>query len=150
MCSSDLADLINTIKKQNPSAIGLDLFRDFPVEPGNKELTQVFKTTPDLIGIEKRSGNRDRSNVNPSQVLKALGQTSSNNILIDGDGKLRRAMMYWTTPDGSESLESLGLRLALIHLEKQGITPIAASETDRKSTRLNSSHVSQSRMPSSA
>ncbi len=125
-----LADLINTIKKQQPRAIGLDLFRDFPVEPGNKELNKVFKTTPNLIGIEKRSGNHDRSSVNPSHVLKALGQTSSNNILIDGDGKLRRAMMYWTTPDGSESLESLGLRLALIYLEKEGITPIAANQTN--------------------
>lgn len=125
-----LADLINTIKKQQPRAIGLDLFRDFPVEPGNKELNQVFKTTPNLIGIEKLSGDRDRSSVNPSQVLKALGQTSSNNILIDGDGKLRRAMMYWTTPDGSKSLASLGLRLALIYLEKDGITPIAADATN--------------------
>jgi adenylate cyclase len=118
-----LANLINDIKKHQPRAIGLDLFRDFPVEPGNRELTQVFKTTPNLIGIEKRSGNRDRGSVNPSQILKALGQTSSNNILIDGDGKLRRALLYWTTPDASESLESLGLRLALIYLEKEGITP---------------------------
>jgi adenylate cyclase len=125
-----LANLINDIKQHQPRAIGLDLFRDFPVEPGNRELMQVFKTTPNLIGIEKRSGNRDRGSVNPSQTLKALGQTSSNNILIDGDGKLRRGLLYWTTPDGSESLESLGLRLALIYLEKEGITPEAASDSN--------------------
>ncbi len=125
-----LANLINDIKQHQPRAIGLDLFRDFPVEPGNRDLIQVFKSTPNLIGIEKRSGNRDRASVNPSQTLKALGQTSSNNILIDGDGKLRRGLLYWTTPDGSESLESLGLRLALIYLEKEGITPEAASSSN--------------------
>lgn len=125
-----LATLITDIKQHQPRAIGLDLFRDFPVEPGYQELQQVFKTTPNLIGIEKRSGQRDRATVNPAQTLKKLGQTSSNNVLIDGDGKLRRALLYWTTPDGSASLESLGLRLALMYLEREGIKPEAASATN--------------------
>ncbi len=125
-----LAGVLTTIKKHKPRAIGLDLFRDFPVEPGNRELLQVFKTTPNLIGIEKRSGGSDRSSVNPAQVLKALGQTSSNNIITDGDGKLRRALMYWTTPDGTDTLENLALRLSLLYLEKENITPEAASPTN--------------------
>lgn len=130
MDDKTLATLIKDIKQHQPRAIGLDLFRDFPVEPGNRELVQVFKSTPNLIGIEKRSGPRDRGSVNPPQMLKALGQTSSNNLLLDGDGKLRRGLLYWTTPDRTESLESLGLRLALIYLEKEGITPEAASDSN--------------------
>ena len=125
-----LAGILNTIKKQKPRAIGLDLYRDFPVEPGNKELIQVFKTTPNLIGIEKRSGGQDFSSVNPARVLKTLGQTSSNNIIADGDGKLRRALLYWTTPDGTDTLENFGLKLALLYLEKEKITPEAASPTN--------------------
>ena len=122
-----LATILNQIKQHRPRAIGLDIFRDFPVEPGNQELLKVFKTTPNIIGIEKRSGLRDRNNVNPSAVLKQLKQTSSNNIVIDGDGKIRRALMYWTTPDGEDPIESLGLRLALLYLQKEKIKPTAAS-----------------------
>ena len=48
----------------------------------------------------------------------------------------------------------LGVPSSLVSvLEQQGITtptPIQAATLDRKSTRLNSSHVSESRMPSSA
>jgi adenylate cyclase len=131
-----LASILTTIKKQNPRAIGLDLFRDFPVEPGNRELLSVFKTTPNLIGIEKRSGGSDRSTVNPAQVLKTLGQTSSNNIIIDGDGKLRRALLYWTTPDGSNTLESLALRLSLLYLQKEKITPEAANDSPNAPLKL--------------
>ncbi len=125
-----LAGILNTIKKQNPRAIGLDLYRDFPVEPGNQDLIQLFKTTPNLVGIEKRSGGQDSSSVNPARVLKTLGQSSSNNIITDGDGKLRRALLYWTTPDGTNTLENFGLKLALLYLKKEKITPEVASPTN--------------------
>jgi adenylate cyclase len=121
-----LANLLQKIKDQKPSAIGLDLYRDFPVEKGYPQLTQVFKTTPNLIGIEKRGNSQGQGQVSPSPILKALGQTASNDFLLDGDGKLRRGLLYWT--NGDDSQEFLGLRLALIHLEKQGIQPDENSE----------------------
>ncbi|MBD2328579.1 adenylate/guanylate cyclase domain-containing protein [Alkalinema sp. FACHB-956] len=129
MDDNTLAQVIETIQQQQPRAIGLDFFRDVPVEPGSKRLTQVLAKLPNLIGIEKRLGSQDASAVNPANLLKQKGQTASNNIVADGDGKLRRALLYWTTPDGRESLESLGLRLALMYLDKQGIQPEAESET---------------------
>jgi adenylate cyclase len=118
-----LAKLIQTVKQQQPRAIGLDFFRDFPVAPGTAQLNQVFKTTPNLIGIEKLGGSHDRSNVRPSALLKQQKQTAVNNIVTDADGKLRRALLYWTTPDGSQSLEYIGLRLAEIYLAAEGIQP---------------------------
>jgi adenylate cyclase len=36
-----------------PRAIGLDIYRDLPVEPGHEKLVQVFKSTPNLIGNSK-------------------------------------------------------------------------------------------------
>jgi adenylate cyclase len=121
-----LANLLQKIKDQKPSAIGLDLYRDFPVEKGYPQLTQVFKTTPNLIGIEKRGNAQGQGQVSPSPILKALGQTASNDFILDGDGKLRRGLLYWT--NGDDSQEFLALRLALIHLEKQGIQPDENSE----------------------
>ncbi len=48
-----VAQLLEKLKKQQPRAIGLDLFRNAPLEPGHQALTKVFETTPNLIGIER-------------------------------------------------------------------------------------------------
>ncbi|MBN8560321.1 MAG: adenylate/guanylate cyclase domain-containing protein [Leptolyngbya sp. UWPOB_LEPTO1] len=115
------AKLLTKIKQQQPRAIGLDIYRDLPVEPGHSELAKVFQTTPNLIGIEKRGGSTEVE-VAPPPILKQRNQTASNDVVLDGDGKLRRGLLYWTSPNGEESLESLGLRLAMLYLEAQGIT----------------------------
>ena len=48
-----LADLINTLEKYDPVAIGLDIVRDKPQEPGYRELERVFSQSDRLIGVEK-------------------------------------------------------------------------------------------------
>jgi CHASE2 domain-containing sensor protein len=53
MSDGTLAQLISSIKRQQPAVIGLNIYRDLPVEPGHQELTNVFESTPNLIGIEK-------------------------------------------------------------------------------------------------
>jgi adenylate cyclase len=116
-----LAHLLTQVKAQQPRVIGLDIFRDFPIAPGSAQLQQILRTTPNLIGIEKRQGNRDRAGINPANSLKQLGQTAANNVILDADGKLRRGLLYWT--DGAANLESIGLRLALEVLASQGIEP---------------------------
>jgi adenylate cyclase len=116
-----LAQLLTKVKQQQPRAIGLDIFRDFPVAPGSQQLRQLLRSTPNLIGIEKKQARQEVSGINPSSVLKELGQTASNNVVLDADGKLRRGLLYWT--DGDEYLEGIGLRLALEELAAQGIAP---------------------------
>lgn len=54
-----LATALQKIRQKNPTVIGLDLHRDFPIEPGHQSLVEVFKTTSNLIGIEKRGGRED-------------------------------------------------------------------------------------------
>jgi adenylate cyclase len=125
-----LATVLTNVKQQQPRAIGLDFYRDFPVEPGHAQLVKVFETTPNLIGIEKKGGSED-SGVAASSVLKERNRIASNDIVQDGDGKLRRGLLYWTSPNGEESLESLGLRLAMMYLQAQQIMPQqAASNQD--------------------
>jgi adenylate cyclase len=122
-----LAQLLTQVKQQQPRAIGLDLYRDLPVEPGHRDLTALFETTPNLIGIEKKVGDATSTAVAPPPVLSQRGQVGVNDIVTDSDGKIRRGLIYWTS-DAGEAQESLGLRLALIYLEAQGILPEAASE----------------------
>jgi CHASE2 domain-containing sensor protein len=48
-----LAQLLEKIKAQQPHAIGLDLYRDLPEGSGYEQLVQVFRNSPNLIGVEK-------------------------------------------------------------------------------------------------
>lgn len=108
---------INILKSNNPQVIGLDLYRDLPIEPGHQELVKLFKTTPNLIGIEKVVGNT----VAPPPVLAELGQVGLADQVLDGDGKIRRALLSVRQPKGTQL--NLGLRLALHYLKMQNITP---------------------------
>lgn len=112
-----LAKLVENLKKQQPRAIGLDIYRDLPVEPGHQQLTQVFKSTPNLIGIQKVAGNA----VAPPPVLKELSQVGANDLLLDSDGKIRRALLSLSDQSG-ETILSLGTTLALTYLKAEGIT----------------------------
>lgn len=120
-----LAEVLTEIKQQQPRAIGLDIYRNLPVEPGYERLVQVFESTPNLIGIEKVVGDENGEGVAGPRVLKELGQVGSNDVPVDGDGKIRRGLLFVKAPDG-RVLESLGLRLALIYLDASRIEPKAA------------------------
>ncbi|MEH2283564.1 MAG: adenylate/guanylate cyclase domain-containing protein [Nostoc sp.] len=121
MSDAKLASLLEKIKQQQPRAIGLDIYRDLPVNPGHQDLLKVFKSTPNLIGVQKVSDTIDSSAVDSSPELKQLHQVGSNDIPIDGDGKIRRALLY-VNLNNDEILESFGLKLALLYLKPEGIT----------------------------
>ncbi|MGA9382323.1 MAG: CHASE2 domain-containing protein, partial [Phormidium sp.] len=125
-----LAKLIEKVKGQKPEAIGLDIYRDLPVPPGNSELTQVFESTPNLIGVEKIVG----STVAPPPSLSKLGQVGIADLVLDADGKVRRGLLSVKTDDGQVHL-SLGTKLALIYLEKKGIK-LEAIDRDKKHLQL--------------
>lgn len=116
-----LAKLLEKVKAQNPRAIGLDLYRDLPVEPGNAELVKVFQTTPNLIGIEKIDEQHPNSAVAPPPVLNKLDQVGFNNVLVDPDGKQRRILLY--LEKNGKVVPSFGMRLAGIDLEAQKLVP---------------------------
>lgn len=85
-----LAEAITKIRDQNPRAIGLDFYRNLPMEPGHDQLVEVFQNTPNLVGIRKVVGEVDRETVGSSQYI---GQVGSNDILIDGDNRVRRGLI---------------------------------------------------------
>jgi adenylate cyclase len=119
-----LAQVITKIRQQQPAAIGLDLYRDLPVPPGTADLIRVFETTPNLYGIEKLiddTGTKQPA-IPAAPTLKRLKQVGINDVIADGDGKIRRGILYLPTED-VEGAASLGLKLALRYLEAKGITP---------------------------
>lgn len=112
-----LAKVIKNLKAQKPRAIGLDIYRDLPVEPGHQALVNVFKSTPNLIGIEKVVGKT----VAPSKTLSQLEQVGMADFVLDTDGKVRRGLLTIKGQDG-QTRESLGVKLALMYLKSENIT----------------------------
>lgn len=117
-----IAQLLQKLNVHKPRAIGLDIYRNLPVEFGNQELRNAYKSMPNLIGIELLANDKNVS-VLPPQGL-AQDQVSFNNVLYDIDGKVRRSLLYWHVK--SQVHESFALKLALLYLKPEGITPTKA------------------------
>lgn len=117
-----LTQVLEKVKAQNPTVIGLNLYRNLPVEPGYEDLTALFRATSNLIGIQKVVGDSNELAIAPPPVLAELGQISANDFPWDVDGKIRRGFLYLDDDQGNTIL-SLGFRLALLYLETQNILP---------------------------
>jgi diguanylate cyclase (GGDEF)-like protein/PAS domain S-box-containing protein len=113
-----LVEVLTKIKAAEPRAIGLDLYREIPINPGHTALIEVFATTPELIGIEKIPDKYSQG-VTPPPVLADNNQIGFNNIVTDADGKVRRNILYWVLNDIPKT--SFALRLVEIYLEAEGI-----------------------------
>ena len=77
---------------------------------------------------------------NPPPALACPGTNGQVLTILDNVS----GQLGWTTPTGTLSQVIAGTGITVAS------TPTTATVSDRKSTRLNSSHVSESRMPSSA
>jgi adenylate cyclase len=116
MSDRTMAQLLKKIRTQQPRAIGLDIYRDLPVEPGHQELVEVFQSTPNLIGIEKVSGET----VDAPPTLSQKDQVAASDMIADADGKVRRNLVVLETSEG-KTRESLGTKLALMFLETENV-----------------------------
>ncbi len=118
---SQLAALLSRIQAEKPRVIGLDLYRNLSVPPGQAALDQVFRAAPTIIGIKRIAGEAQSAQVPPTPVLQANGQIAASDIVLDTDGKIRRALI--SLKDRShKTYYTLGTRLALEYLAKDNIT----------------------------
>jgi diguanylate cyclase (GGDEF)-like protein len=111
-----LAQLITKIKQQKPRIIGLDLYRNLAVEPGEAQLNRVFESTSNLIGVEKAIGEK----VKPSPILEKQGQIAMADLVVDRDGKIRRGLLSIRLSNEEIKL-GLSAKLALHYLAAEGI-----------------------------
>lgn len=109
-----IARLLQTLQQHQPSAIGLDIFRDLPVQPGHAELEQAFQA-PNLFGIERTVN----APIPPPPALPTDRVGFADSVL-DRDGYLRRSLLAISMPDGGIKF-SLTVRLAERYLTARGI-----------------------------
>ncbi len=111
-----LAKAIAEIARLEPTAIGIDLIRNTPYEPGNAELVtqwknpKVFPIT--LIG----NSHKDPAPPPPNIPEKRIG---FNDIVVDPDNIVRRNLMF--ASNGKGTLTSFSMRLAFAYLDHKKI-----------------------------
>lgn len=120
-----LAKLLKKIKQQQPAVIGLDLYRNLPVEPGHEELLDVYESTPNLIGIQKVLSNANGPVVDPPPVLATRNQVAACDLVLESDGKVRRYLLSVRVNGRNKTYLTLGAKLALTYLDKLNIKPIS-------------------------
>lgn len=111
-------NLLQKLLNFHPVAIGLDVYRDVPMPPGTDKLHKLFAENKNIIGIEKMIGKTSQFRVKPNPILKANNQIGFNDVMLDQDNKVRRAIL--ALPD--RKAFSLGMYLALLYLEKHNIS----------------------------
>lgn len=120
-----LVDLLDTLEEFNPAVIGLNLFRDRPVPPGNSAFTQKLIQSANLIGVEASLSSMPELNIAPPPALppQRIGFVDA---AIDEDGKLRRIILA-SAAAAQEKLEqatlkySFTLQLARMYLTNQAV-----------------------------
>jgi diguanylate cyclase (GGDEF)-like protein/PAS domain S-box-containing protein len=112
-----VAELLHLIQNHNPRAIGLDIYRDLVVPPGHESLRAAYKSMPNVVGIELFRGDK-KIGVNPPKNL-SKHQVGLNNLLLDGDGRVRRSLLF--SGDYNNIRESFALKLVKLYLKEEGI-----------------------------
>ncbi len=123
-----IANAIERIRSAKPVAIGMDLYRDLPLEPGHQEFVKVMETTPNLIGVKKFIDRK----VAPPKILSQLDRVALADTVLDSDGKVRRGLLSAGDEQGKVYL-GLATQLSIMYAESKGISLEAL---DRKQTIL--------------
>ncbi|WPF89437.1 CHASE2 domain-containing serine/threonine-protein kinase [Cyanobacterium aponinum AL20118] len=117
-----LAKSLNNLLQHNPYGIGIDLYRDLPVEPGAEKLKNIFSVSNNISAVCKLESQNQPAVSPPSTI--AMDLVGFADIVIDGDGVVRRNLFY-VDPQESRcpTPYSLGLQMALSYLMAEGIEP---------------------------
>ncbi len=121
MSDLTLGFVLEKIKAQQPRVIGLDLYRDLPVssrqlskqenEEAYQKLIEIFRSTPNLVGIEKIRGNI----INPNPILQEQNRTFSSDLITDPDNVIRRSFI-----NTSSDYSYIGTALGYLYLIPSG------------------------------
>lgn len=126
-----IAELLEVLLAAEPIVIGLDLFRDVPIEPGREALLSTLASRDRIVGVCKVS-SADNQGVAPPPGLPAA-QVGFSDLVVDPGGILRRGLIAASPPalDTSvgehscnttgEQLFSLSSRLAFYYFLSQGL-----------------------------
>lgn len=126
-----LNQALNQLQQHQPQTIAIDLFRDFPHEPGTEALQTQLQQSSNILTICKVSSKTNMGTPPPPSV--ELTQVGFADLVVDPGGILRRSLLMAGAPRPEipfpkqhvcnipgQTLLSLSFKAALRYLEAQG------------------------------
>ncbi|MUG97795.1 CHASE2 domain-containing protein [Scytonema sp. UIC 10036] len=127
---------IEKLQVHQPRAIGLDIYRDFPVEPGYRELAAHIQKNPRLVTIcevsqpESKGGNKFGVASPPASSTENVG---FSDLAVEPDGTVRRYLFHLNPGESlCQASYAFSAELAFRYLYSEGIQPEATSEGNLK------------------
>ena len=127
-----LNELLGKLEQYQPAAIGLDIYRDIPVEPGHAELSKTLQSRDRIIPVCKISDLDNPGTPPPPGVPEA--RVGFADMGVDNNGIVRRALLF-AFPDNTSrctSQLSFSFQLAQRYLAQKGIQPETTKEQNLK------------------
>jgi len=115
-----LAQVLERIMADGPRAIGVDLYRDIPIQPGAERLRETLQRYPEII-MTSKIGDGISGGISPPAYLRGTDQVGFADMVVDPDGVVRRGLLYLN--DGEQTHAGFGLQLALRYLQPERIAP---------------------------
>lgn len=109
-----LAKAIQRLQVHKPHAIGLDIFRDIPQEPGRADLLAALQASNTVVITNLGSP------IIPAPPGIPPERVGFNDVTLDEDSVIRRNLVFADLPE-SPTFHSFAMRLATLYLSQQGI-----------------------------
>ena len=116
-----LAQLLKKLQQYQPQVIGLDIYRDFPVDPKHPELATYLQQNQRFIAVCE-VGETDHPGIRPpAEVPK--DRLSFSDIPVDPDGVIRRQLLGMASNPKSFCITdtSFSFQVAQVYLADKGI-----------------------------
>jgi CHASE2 domain-containing sensor protein len=131
-----ISQAIEKLQVHQPRAIGLDIYRDFPVEPGYRELAAYIQKNPHLVTICEVSQPEPRGGKKfgiASPLASSAEKVGFSDLAVEPDGTVRRYLFHLNPGDSlCQASYAFSAELAFRYLYSEGIHPEATSEGNLK------------------
>jgi len=121
-----LADAIRTLVDAGAVAVGLDIYRDLPVTPGQEIFARLLAGEPRIVAVHK-FGDPGSEGIPGPPALEGSGRVGFNDLLVDRDDMVRRGLLFQDDGQGEVAF-AFALRVALIALAAEGVAALPAHE----------------------
>ncbi|MBD2249923.1 CHASE2 domain-containing protein [Nostoc parmelioides] len=117
--------LLTKLEQYQPAAIGLDIYRDFPVSANQPELAKRMQKSDRLIAICKRADpESDPTGIAPPPEIPET-RLGFSDFVEDEDSVMRRHLLAMTPNPISPTCTpayAFSVQLAFLYLQAQGVT----------------------------
>lgn len=133
LADSTLTRLLSKLNEANPRAIGLDIYRDFAVDPKYPKLVQQLRQHQRLVVPCKGSDSTsDPAGIAPPPEVSAVNRVGFTDFVEDGDGILRRHLLHMSHEPASPCTASFSFAslLSFHYLEHKSNQTLSLNLTE--------------------